>query len=239
MGLFVHICNTRSKIKTVILLLFLVCHGISTFECLVSLTVHFWHSEWANTLAAQCTPVSPTLREGIRTVKYRIVELLKQLRSTLQWLYEVICDHVPGWTQSHTRIIALNSIRYKMVMNADLLCSLSTATMTVLLQQHCALVVLVNNSIINPVTLGLQKIVSPQHQGHTIKELALSQTDNDEDDHVFAHVTISILRLKSEDGLDLDDWMKYDHYSLLKMSLGNTFQALMTFASIQIARKMG
>ena len=31
------------------------------------------------------------------------------------------------------------------------------------------------------------------------EELVWSQTDNDEDDHVFAHVIITILGLKSED----------------------------------------
>ena len=41
------------------------------------------------------------------------------------------------------------------------------------------------------------------------EELAWSQTDNDEDDHGFAHVTITILDLKSEDVSVLDDWMKY------------------------------
>ena len=44
------------------------------------------------------------------------------------------------------------------------------------------------------------------------EELAWSQTDNDEDNHVFAHVTITILGVKSEDVLDLDDWMRYHQY---------------------------
>ena len=35
------------------------------------------------------------------------------------------------------------------------------------------------------------------------EELGWSQTDNDEDDHVFAHVTITILGLKSEHVSDL------------------------------------
>ena len=34
------------------------------------------------------------------------------------------------------------------------------------------------------------------------EELTWSQTDNDEDDHVFAHVTTTILGLKSEDASD-------------------------------------
>ena len=41
------------------------------------------------------------------------------------------------------------------------------------------------------------------------EEFTWSQTDNDEDDHSFAHVTITILSLKPEDASDLDDWKKY------------------------------
>ena len=41
------------------------------------------------------------------------------------------------------------------------------------------------------------------------EELVWSQTDNDEDDHVFTHVTIMIPKLKSDDASDIDDWMRY------------------------------
>ena len=56
-------------------------------------------------------------------------------------------------------------------------------------------------------------------------ELPWSQTDNDEDNHVFAHVTVTILRLKSEDVSDLDDWMKYHHYSSLQDNICEYFSS--------------
>ena len=48
------------------------------------------------------------------------------------------------------------------------------------------------------------------------EELAWSQTDNNEDDHVFTHVAITILGLKSKYVSKLDDWMKRHHYSTLQ-----------------------
>ena len=55
------------------------------------------------------------------------------------------------------------------------------------------------------------------------EELAWSQTDNDEDNNVFAHVTITILGLNSEDVSDLDDWMKYHQYSSLQAIISEYF----------------
>ena len=57
------------------------------------------------------------------------------------------------------------------------------------------------------------------------EELAWSQTDNDEDDHVFAHVTITILGLTSEDVSELDDWMKYHHYSSFQDIISEYFSS--------------
>ena len=70
------------------------------------------------------------------------------------------------------------------------------------------------------------------------EELAWSQTDNDEDDHVFAHVTITILGLKSYDVSNFDDWMKYLDTHLSKISSVSTSQALMTFSFTSTTIKM-
>ena len=52
-----------------------------------------------------------------------------------------------------------------------------------------------------------------------------SQTDNDESDNAFAHVTVTILRLKSNDVSDLDDSMKYCHYSSLQDIISEYFSS--------------
>ena len=57
------------------------------------------------------------------------------------------------------------------------------------------------------------------------EELAWSKTDNDEEYHVFEHVTITIPRLKSEDVSDLDDWMKYYHYSSFQDIISEYFSS--------------
>ena len=52
---------------------------------------------------------------------------------------------------------------------------------------------------------------------NNIKEdLAWIQKDSDESDHAFSHVTITILRLKSDDESDLDDCIKYHHNTFLQ-----------------------
>ena len=60
--------------------------------------------------------------------------------------------------------------------------------------------------------------LSDTNNNNTLKEEwpGASQPDNDEDDHDFAHVTINILGIKSEDISDLDNWMKYHQYSSLQ-----------------------
>ena len=57
------------------------------------------------------------------------------------------------------------------------------------------------------------------------EELAWSETDNDEDDHVFAHITITLLGLKSDDVSNLDDWMKYHQYSSLQDVISEFFSS--------------
>ena len=55
------------------------------------------------------------------------------------------------------------------------------------------------------------------------RPIVMGQTDNDESDHAFAHVTVTILRLKSDNVSDLDDWMKYHHYSSLQDIMSEYF----------------
>ena len=57
------------------------------------------------------------------------------------------------------------------------------------------------------------------------EELAWSQIDNDEDDHVCAHVMITTLGLKSEDVSNLDHWMKYHQYSFLQDIISEYFSS--------------
>ena len=66
----------------------------------------------------------------------------------------------------------------------------------------------------------------------TKEELPWSQTDNDDDNHIFAHVIIAILGLKSEDVLDPDDGSSIIDTHPFMISSVNTSQALMTFVTI-------
>ena len=69
--------------------------------------------------------------------------------------------------------------------------------------------------------------------------LAWSQIDNNEDDHGFAHVTITILGLKSEDVSDLDDWMKYHQESSLQDIISEYFSSPHDLQLHTNTRKMG
>ena len=55
------------------------------------------------------------------------------------------------------------------------------------------------------------------------EDLAWSQTYKIKSDHAFSHVTVTILGLKSDDVSDLDNWIKYHHYSFLQDIISEYF----------------
>ena len=75
-----------------------------------------------------------------------------------------------------------------------------------------------------PVT-PVQTINNTNNNSRIKGKLAWIQTDNDEDDYVFAHVTITMLGLKSGDVSELDDWMKYYQYSFLQDIISEYFSS--------------
>ena len=79
-----------------------------------------------------------------------------------------IPEHVLGWTPFHGQLALLDPVGHEEIANRDVLRSLGTGSLAILLQQDGALVVLENNALLHTVALCFQKIPRPQNRRHQI-----------------------------------------------------------------------
>ena len=83
-------------------------------------------------------------------------------------LVQKYSEHVLGWTPFHGQFVLLDPVGHEEIVNADVLRSLGTGSLAILLQQDGPLVVLENYALLHTIALRLQKIPRPQNCRHQI-----------------------------------------------------------------------
>ena len=81
--------------------------------------------------------------------------------SALVGFSHIITNHVSGGTPFHREIFFTDLISYKLVSNVDVLGTFAAGGFAIFLHENGTFVVLVDNIVLNPITLRFHKIPSP------------------------------------------------------------------------------
>ncbi len=91
-----------------------------------------------------------------------------QKQTTNQRLGHIISHHLACRTILNAQLSLLNLIRHEEITNVEGAGALAVASLAILLKQDGALVVLIEDVLVNVIPMGFQKQLGPQDHGHHI-----------------------------------------------------------------------
>ena len=80
-----------------------------------------------------------------------------------QRLRHVVCDHIVGWTIFDGNLLVLDQASDVKVLDVEMASALARASLAILFELHCALVVAVNDIFLDLKALSFEKKFRPQN----------------------------------------------------------------------------
>jgi hypothetical protein len=88
--------------------------------------------------------------------------------STLERFCRVVANHVTRWAPDDRQFVTLHSIRDEEVADINVFRALAARNLSIRLEKNRALVILVQDIVLDPVTLSIHKIPRPAYRWHEI-----------------------------------------------------------------------